>query len=151
MIIDNLENAATYASFNPLFQKAFDFLNTTDLESLEIGTIQVAEGLKAIVSDKAGKTEAESLEKFECHNANLDIQFVVRGEERIGWKPRNTCVDPKTEYSAEKDVQFYNDAPDMYFQLKTGQFVILYPGDVHAPMIAVNDKSIKKVVFKVKI
>ena len=151
MIIDNLANASTYVALHPLFQQAFDFLNNNDLNALEVGTIQIAEGLKAIVSDKGGKTEAESLEKFECHNANIDIQYVVSGNERIGWKPRNTCVNPKTEYNAEKDVQFYNDAPDMYFQLTTGQFVILYPGDVHAPMIGVVNNSIKKIVFKVKI
>jgi YhcH/YjgK/YiaL family protein len=39
----------------------------------------------------------------------------------------------------------------MFFQLTNGQFVILFPEDVHAPMIAVNDKTIKKLVIKVRI
>jgi beta-galactosidase beta subunit len=37
----------------------------------------------------------------------------------------------------------------MDFQLTDGQFVIFYPGDVHAPMI--GEGEIKKLVFKVKI
>ncbi|MGZ8561924.1 MAG: YhcH/YjgK/YiaL family protein, partial [Flavisolibacter sp.] len=66
-----------------------------------------------------------------------------------GWKPRETCHQPKGGYNEEKDVQFYSDAPDMFFQLKSGQFAIFFPDDVHAPMI--GDAEIKKLVIKVKI
>ena len=71
------------------------------------------------------------------------------GTEQIGWKPRNTCVNPRGEYNTEKDVIFYNDAPDTYFSLKAGQFAIFFPEDVHAPMIGVG--PIKKLVVKVKL
>jgi beta-galactosidase beta subunit len=37
----------------------------------------------------------------------------------------------------------------MFFGLTDGQFVILFPEDVHAPMI--SDQKIRKVVLKVKI
>ena len=94
-------------------------------------------------------TAAESVAKFECHNKNIDIQLCIRGTEQIGWKPRQECRDPKGEYNDEKDVQFYNDAPDMFFQLTDGQFAIFFPEDVHAPMI--GDSEIKKLVIKVKI
>ena len=62
-------------------------------------------------------TEAESTAKFECHNLNIDIQVCIHGVETIGWKPREKCVTPKAEYNPEKDVQFYNDAPDMFFSI----------------------------------
>ena len=52
-------------------------------------------------------------------------------------------------YNPEKDVQLYNEQPDMYFQLTNGQFVIFFPEDVHAPMIGEGD--IKKLVIKVKL
>ncbi|MBG7610749.1 YhcH/YjgK/YiaL family protein, partial [Polaribacter sp. BAL334] len=83
------------------------------------------------------------------HNQNIDIQFCVKGIETIGWKPRETCTIPNGEYNSEKDVLFFKDAPDMFFQLTDNQFVIFYPNDVHAPMI--GDDVIKKLVFKVKI
>jgi YhcH/YjgK/YiaL family protein len=67
----------------------------------------------------------------------------------MGWKPRANCREQKGEYNAEKDVVFYGDSPDMYFDLADGQFVIFFPEDVHAPMI--GDGPIKKVVIKVKI
>ena len=53
------------------------------------------------------------------------------------------------EYNAEKDVTFYSDEMDTYFELNSGQFVIFYPEDVHAPMIGKG--PIKKLVVKVEI
>ncbi len=150
MIVDDISNAGKYLGLHPLFAAAFEYINTTDLTRVEEGTIVLQEGkLKAIFSDKPGKKRAASLEKFECHNQNIDIQVCISGTEEIGWKPRGTCAAPKAPYSDEKDVQFYNDAPDMFFTLKAGQFVIFFPEDVHAPMI--GEGNIKKLVIKVKI
>lgn len=149
MIIDTLENAGRYTSIHPLFAKAFDYIKSLDLKSAETGKSDLSEGLKIIVSEKEGMTAAESAAKFECHDKNIDIQLCISGTEQIGWKPRNTCSSLKGEYNAEKDVSFYNDAPDMYFQLCDNQFAIFFPEDVHAPMI--GEGIIKKMVVKVKI
>lgn len=151
MIVDTLANAHKYTSIHSLFAKAFEYINSTDIANIEIGKYEIAEGLKAIFSDKKGMTAAESIAKFECHNKNIDIQFCIKGKETIGWKPRQNCIIPKGEYNTEKDVCFYDDAPDMYFQLTDGQFAIFFPEDVHAPMIAADDNSIRKLVIKVKI
>ena len=79
---------------------------------------------------------------------NIDIQYCIRGQETLGWKPRQQCVDPKGDYNEEKDVLFYNDIPDMFFGLKENQFAIFFPEDVHAPMI--GEGNIKKLVMKVR-
>ena len=149
MVIDTLNNASKYNSLHPLFATAFDFLKGKDLQNLEDGKHDIAEGLKLIVSNGNGKTKETSLEKFECHDKNIDIQICVNGLETIGWKPREKCNVPNGEYNPEKDVRFFNDNPDMFFQLTNSQFVIFYPEDVHAPMI--GEGAIKKLVFKVKI
>ena len=83
------------------------------------------------------------------HNKNIDIQFCIKGNEQIGWKPRESCTEQRGDYNADKDVVFYNDAPDMFFQLTDNQFAIFFPEDVHAPMIGESD--IKKMVIKVQI
>ncbi len=150
MIIDTLENLPKYTSLHPLFAQAFEYIQQTDLANTEPGKYDVVEGsLKAIYSNKNGMAAEESTAKFECHNQNIDIQVCIEGVENIGWKPRQACKVPKGEYNPDKDVQFYNDAPDMYFQLTNGQFVIFFPEDVHAPMI--GEGTIKKLVMKVKI
>jgi YhcH/YjgK/YiaL family protein len=151
MIIDHLSNISKYTSLHPLFAQAVEYINSQDLLNAEIGKFDIADGLKAIYSDKKGVTAAESDAKFECHNQNIDIQICIRGKETIGWKSRNTCTQQKGEYNPEKDVLFYADAPDMYFQLTDNQFVIFFPTDVHSPMINVDDKEIKKLVIKVRI
>ena len=149
MIIDTLNNASKYTSLNPLFAKAFDFINQNDVATLEDGVIQIEDGLKVIVSTANGKTAEASLAKFECHDKNIDIQVCVNGLETIDWKPREKCVAQNGAYNPEKDVRFFSDEPDMFFQLTDNQFGIFYPEDVHAPMI--GDGEIKKLVFKVKI
>jgi len=149
MIIDTLANAGTYAGLHKNFAAAFDYLNTTDLNALEVGTYFPGEGLKVMVSDKEAMTAEMSATKFECHNKNIDIQVCIRGNETFGWKSRQKCSDIKVEYNAEKDVMFWNDGPEMHFPLIPGEFVILYPNDVHAAMI--GEGMIKKLVVKVAI
>mgnify|MGYP003559907836 FL=1 len=149
MIIDTLNNGSKYTSLHPLFATAFDFMKENDLANLADGVIEIQEGLKVIVSNGNGKTRETSLQKFECHDKNIDIQVCVNGVETIAWKPREKCESPNGDYNPEKDVRFFNDTPDMDFQLTDNQFVIFYPTDVHAPMI--GEGAIKKLVFKVKI
>ena len=149
MIVDTLKNASRYYSAHPLFAKAFEYIAEMDLKNAEDGKSEIGKGLKAIISNAPGKTKETSLAKFECHNLNIDIQFCISGNETIGWKPREKCETPNGGYNSEKDVQFYSDEPDTYFQLTNGQFAIFFPEDVHAPMI--GEGNIKKLVIKVKI
>ena len=148
MIIDTIQNASKYFSAHPLLESAFAYIQQTDLANAEVGKSDIAEGLKAIISNGPGKTKEASLAKFECHNKNIDIQLCIRGSETIGWKPREKCSSPNEGYNDEKDVQFFNDTPDTFFQLTDGQFAIFFPEDVHAPMI--GEGEIKKLVIKVK-
>jgi YhcH/YjgK/YiaL family protein len=148
MIIDSIQNASRYFSVHPLFEKAFEYIRQTDLANAADGKSDIADGLKAILSNAPGKTAETSLQKFECHDKNIDIQLCVSGKETIGWKPREKCITPNGGYNEEKDVRFYSDAPDMYFQLTDGEFAIFFPEDVHAPMIGEGD--IKKLVIKVR-
>lgn len=150
MIIDTLANAGQYHGIHPLFGEAFDYVARRNLSKMDPGNYEIqGEELKAVVMEKQGKSVAESLEKFECHDKHIDIQICIQGQEQIGWKPRAACTSQKGEYNPEKDVVFYNDSPDMYFQLAEGQFAIFFPGDVHAPMI--SEGVIKKLVIKVRL
>jgi biofilm protein TabA len=149
MIVDTIQNASKYFSVHPLFEMAFTYINSTDLMNTPDGKSDITEGLKAIFSNKAGVIAEASVAKFECHNKHIDIQLCINGIETIGWKPREKCVTENGGYNPEKDVQLYNEQPDMYFQLTNGQFAIFFPEDVHAPMI--GEGAIKKLVIKVKI
>ncbi len=150
MIIDTLSNGKKYACIHPLFSKAFEYIQKQNLETIAPGNYEIDSAqLRAIVSEKVGKTLEESTAKFECHEEHIDIQFCIKGKEQIGWKARQDCVQAQGDYNEEKDVLFFSDAPDMYFQLTENQFAIFFPEDVHAPMI--GEGVIKKIVIKVKI
>ena len=149
MIIDTLSNAEKYSCVHPLFAKAYEYIKSVNLSAIQEGNYEISNELRAIVSDKNGKSLSESTRKFECHNKHIDIQLCISGKEQIGWKPRECCIHQKDEYDVAKDVTFYEDEPDTYFRLTQNQFVIFFPEDVHAPMI--GDGMIKKMVIKVKI
>ena len=148
MIIDTLSNSEKYVHLHPLFSKAFEFIKNQNLREIEIGKYAIdGTQVHAAVSEKEGvKKEAA---KFEAHDNYIDIQVCPRGVETLGWKPRETCTDINVPYNTEKDVTFFSDQPDTYFQLHEGQFAIFYPEDVHAPMI--GEGLIKKLVVKVKL
>lgn len=149
MIIDSINNAAKYYNLHPNFKKAFDYISQNDISNLTEGTFEIAAGLKAIVIIGEGVTKEKSIKGFECHDQNIDIQISINGPETFAWKPREKCSNPNGDYDEEKDVRFFHDAPDMFFQLQEKQFAILYPEDVHAAMI--GNGILKKIVIKVKI
>lgn len=150
MIIDILQNAGKYFPVHPLLSKAFKFIESVNLEELEIGEYEIEETyLRAIVSNKPGFLVGEPKNKMECHNEHIDIQLCLYGKEKIGWKSRKTCTSIRQKYNQKKDVLFFNDAPDMYLQLRQNQFAVFFPDDVHKPMIGKG--NIKKLVIKIKI
>jgi biofilm protein TabA len=148
MIIDTLANASKYYGLHPAFAKAFAFIKShNDFENSTETNFKIADNLKAFIAEFHGVTKENSLKKFECHNKNIDIQYCIKGKEIFGWKPRENCHNMQSDYNTEKDVLFFNDAPDMFFELCAGQFVIFFPEDVHAP--GIGDGEIKKLVVKV--
>lgn len=148
MILDDLENAGRYTHLHPRFAKAFEYIASLDLSSLQPGKTEIdGRDLHAAVSEKEGVKAADA--KFEAHDQYIDIQVCPVGTETFGWKPRQQCRSVAAAYNAEKDVTFFSDAPDTYFDLQAGQFAIFFPGDVHAPMI--GNGNIKKLVIKVKL
>ena len=150
MIIDTLENASKYFSINPFFKEAFEFIkNHNNLEKAEDGTVATFENVKGFVATFQGVSKETALSKFECHDKNIDIQYCIKGKETFGWKPRQKCVLTNGDYNPEKDVRFFSDTPNLFFELTEGQFVVFFPEDVHAPGIGAAE--IKKLVLKIKI
>lgn len=150
MIIDTLVNAEKYFCVHSLFSKAFEHIRLLDLDSIEVGKYEVdGNQLFFIVSNKIALSKEESIANFECHDNHIDIQLCIKGKEQIGWKPRNSCTQQRINSKEFQDFVFYNDVPDMYFQITNNQFAIFFPDDVHAPMI--GEGMIKKLLMKVKL
>src|SRR6187455_1196386 len=91
MIIDYIENSARYEALHPSFKTAFDYLKQTDKEALD-GLTDENAGVKMFAYKGEGKSKEKSLETFECHDKNIDIQFCISGSEGFLWKPRAKCI-----------------------------------------------------------
>lgn len=148
MILDSLKNSALYYALNPRLKRAFAYIASTDLEALEPGRHDI-EGDGIFVNVMAVDLKKPADAKLEIHNAYLDIQVLVCGdEERFGWSERADVCKPLGGFDTAKDIQFFDDVPQTYYSLRRGQFTILLPDDAHAPMV--GEGPIRKIIVKVK-
>jgi biofilm protein TabA len=151
MIFSSLSQSARYAALHPLFARAFDYIRDTDLFNKAPGRYHIAgDDLIAIVEHVPAKTKAAA--KLEAHRKYIDIQLVLEGDETMGWKPIQDCLNPVSEHSDERDIRFFHDAPASYVPVPPDHFCIFFPEDAHAPLIAGNNQAgnlIRKVIFKV--
>ena len=146
MIIDKLENIGMYASVNPLFAQAIEFLKSTDLNAHETGKVVLKEG-ELFVNFAAARPKTKDDAKIETHNNFIDIQIPLTSTELMGYMPRTDLAE--AEYNAEKDVTFYPGHATDYLTVKPGMFAIFFPEDAHAP--GVTEVELKKVIVKVRV
>jgi len=151
MIIDRLANAALYTSVHPGLAAAFEWLRATDLAAVPSGTIPIdGDRVFALVSDYLPRDL--DLCQLEAHRRHWDVQYIVRGEERMGW----VTLDEASEtvpYEAERDVAFLASQGTSFFRVPAGCFVVFSPDDVHMPAVAPGDGTasmVRKIVVKVR-
>ena len=148
MILDELANAARYEPLNVGFHAGFAFLKRPDLLSLAGGRHEIdGDRVFALVNRDPGRGVAGA--RLEAHRKYIDIQFLVEGRERIGWRPLSTCRQVTDSYDATRDIMFFGDRPDTWSDLAIGQYMIFFPEDAHAPLAAEGENV--KVVIKVAV
>ncbi|WP_295989875.1 YhcH/YjgK/YiaL family protein [uncultured Alistipes sp.] len=147
MIFDSLRNSALYLGLHPRLGRAFDYIASADLEALAPGRHEI-EGDDLFVNVIECELKKPEEAKLEVHDAYIDVQVVVRGTESFGWSEREALRRPCGPFDAEKDIRFYDDAPQTCYTLVPGQFTIFMPGDAHAPMV--GEGSVKKLIVKVR-
>ena len=76
MVVDTLENLEKYASLNPLFAQAIEFLKSHDLQAMEIGKTEL-KGKDLLVNIAQTKPKTKEEAKLETHNEFIDIQIYV--------------------------------------------------------------------------
>jgi YhcH/YjgK/YiaL family protein len=136
-----------YKNLNPRFEKAFEFIQTADLENLPAGKHMIeGDDIYASVSEYKTKTEGY----LEAHVKYIDIQIITRGTEQIGFFGLTDQV-VQDDYDEEKDIAFYfGDCEHLILQ--PGLFAIFFPKDLHKPGISVYAPvEVKKIVVKVRV
>lgn len=144
MVVDRIENLEKYASLNPLFAKAIEYLKATDLKACELGQVTLqANDLVVNFSQTQPKSKEEA--KLETHDKYIDIQLPLSGTEIMGYTPREAL--PEAAYDADNDISFYSGEAESYIPVKPGMFAIFFPQDAHAP--GISPDGVKKVIVKV--
>ena len=149
MIIDRLENAHIYGKLSDRIKTALDFLEFSDLMALKPGRYEI-DGSKVIAICEEYTTKLKENVVWEAHRKYIDIQFVVKGTELIGYSNIEN-MRMATQYEPQKDILNF-EGNGNFFLLSSGTFMILMPHDVHAPGLCVAEpECVKKIVMKVLI
>ena len=148
MLIDHLRNADRYCPLHPGFAGAFGFLRCEDLARLPDGRHEIdGDRVFAVVARVDGRGPDQS--PLEIHRRYVDIQFVIGGEDRIGWLPAPDCRQIASPYDEQTDLGYFNDRPTSWLTLPPGVFAAFYPEDAHAPLATTG--LIHKAVVKVAV
>lgn len=148
MIIDKIKNSELYYSLNQRIKTALEFLESNDISALETKRYEIDEdNVFAIVAEY--NTKSKDVAAWEAHRKYIDIQYVVKGRELIGYSNIESMTQ-KTEYDNEKDIVFFNGDGE-FTKIEEGMFGIYFPDDVHMPAISCSEEAkVKKVIIKVK-
>ena len=148
MILDKIENLDIYTSLSERLAKGIDYINKSDFSKIDLGTYKI-DGDDVFAMVQAYETKKIENCKLEGHNQYIDIQYVIEGEEYIGYMPKDN-----QELIAKKengDCEFYKGKPTL-FKFDPSVIGIFYPADLHMPCVASNQISkVRKVVVKVRL
>lgn len=148
MIVDRIGNKAVYSALGEGIAQGLTFISATNLADKEVGVYELPNGLKAIVAVYETKVALNCVK--EAHEKYIDIQYIIDGEECIGYTPLADKT-PTKAYNPEKDVAFYEEEMTLV-KMEKGMFAIFYPEDIHMPGSQYNGAaSVKKLVVKVPV
>lgn len=116
MVVDRLENIEKYASLNPLFAQAIEFLKSHDLNALEVGKTEL-KGKDLLVNVAQTKPKTKEDAKLETHKDFIDIQIPLSGTEIMGYTAAKDCVPEDAPYNAEKDITFFTGLAESYIEV----------------------------------
>lgn len=150
MIVGNKKDFSRYKELNEAFRCAFSFLESLSEDSTKASIDEngVRGGISVIAkSDTFAEGEPKC---FEAHRRDIDIHYVLQGEERFGYAHVDTLC-PKTAYNEENDYILLTGGCAAFVTLRTGDFCIVFPEDAHIPCLASgNTDKVKKVILKIR-
>jgi biofilm protein TabA len=152
MIVADLKHIENQVPMTPDLKNAFAFLRRRDLHGLLDGKAEI-DGDRVYALIQRYETIEIDSPKFEFHRKYIDVQFIVSGEETIGWVPAESMTITEA-YNADKDICFGKAASGTWtpVRLLAGQLMVLRPEDGHAPKLASRAPSpVMKIVVKIAV
>ena len=149
MIYYNINNIEFYKGLSEDIFLGLEFLKNATPD-IEIGVHELSPRVKAIVSEYQTKEVNEYA--YEAHRKFIDIQYLLKGTEKICCLPIEKLQESKP-YQEEVEAAFYTaNRKTIEKSLGNGYFAVFYPQGGHMPCLCVEKpESVKKVVVKVRI
>lgn len=147
MLISSIKNYQNILNFFPQLNIVFDFIIKNISAKTADGKYYITEEIYVDVQNCLPKPKKEQV--LEKHKKYIDLQYVISGKEKIGWKFFDKSFKVLKKYSSKKDIAFYSNSPDAFINLKKGEFAIFFPEDTHAPLCC--EKQVKKCVVKIPV
>lgn len=149
MIISHLRYAPKYYGVHPRIQAACEFLMREDLNRAP-GAYEI-DGKNVVALFQEYETQPTTVAPWETHDYHFDIQYLVAGEENVGYAKREGVV-PTQAYNAKDDYDLIKPLSGNYVTLKEDYFAIFFPEDAHQPRVLCNNSMpVKKICIKVLI
>lgn len=148
MFVGTLSDTELASKLHPRIGEFFQYIASLDLDSLPLGRHEI-DGDEMFVTHALVETPNTPQQPLEAHRRYLDVQILLEGDERIGWKPLERIEEFSTAYDEQADIVFSRESPDFFVNLKPHDFCILFPADGHAP--AISEGKIRKLIGKIKV
>nr|WP_315484705.1 YhcH/YjgK/YiaL family protein [uncultured Undibacterium sp.] len=148
MILGHLKHSHTTLAAN--IETALQHLRDNDYLLREPGKYPIdGEQMFALVQDPI--TQAWETGFPEFHERHIDVQYLLSGEEALGYLPANPELVPHDDRLKERDIAFVaQQSHETRLILTPGMYVVFFPGELHRPCRAVAQAmQIKKVVIKI--
>ncbi|MGN2671271.1 N-acetylneuraminate anomerase [Aliivibrio fischeri] len=150
MIYGHIEHQKTNQYLPRVIQQCLAYLNETDLEALPTGK-HIIEGENIFANVMEFETGDASSKQAEVHKEYVDVQCLIRGEERIQYSLEDEVNPIAKPYDEENDfylVESMNQCNDVIMHPK--MFAVFLPEEPHKPGCIVSQSGlIKKIVIKV--
>ncbi len=155
MIIGFLDNLSPNKYLSAITQsnKIIDVIEKTDFTKKDDGTIKIDnEDLNYILTTYNTSNNIEE-KPAEAHRKFIDLQYILYGEEKIGYADYRSPKMQSKEYDGGNDVELFSRIEDeSFFVLKKGMYAVFFPEDVHRPGLSNKEaRGVRKVIFKIPV
>jgi YhcH/YjgK/YiaL family protein len=146
--VNYMELYKQYHTNKGYWDKAFEFLKTQDLQSLKVGRQNIdGDNVYATVQDSPPKNYDST--QWESHRKYIDLQYVIRGTEKIGRESPSKLTVTRP-YAEARDLANYSGDGPLY-EAVPGTFFLFFPSDAHRPNIMNGNRTPdKKIVIKIR-
>lgn len=153
MIFDTLAHCRDYQALHPLFSKAFDWLEQTDLTQLEPNQKILIQGEQLFAKTEQYTTFPSAERTFEGHLQYIDIQVIISGLEamEVAFPTGQEVID--IPYTKEAEIYKVQTQLEGRILLQANYFAIFFPQDLHKPCLQYDTAGtpVSKVTLKVKL